>query len=63
MAHTKGLVISIKEDGMVQVANERKGACGGCNAARNCQSCLTNSKMVAEVLNNVGANDKFIFKE
>ena len=55
MAHTIGLVISIKEDGMVQVATERKGACGGCNPAHNCQSCLTNSKMVAAVLNNVGA--------
>lgn len=57
MAHTKGLVISIKEDGMVQVATERKGACSGCNAANNCQSCLTNSKMVAEVLNNAGAKE------
>lgn len=57
MAHTKGLVLSIREDGMVQVATERKSACGGCQATQNCQSCLTNSKMVAEVLNDVGAKE------
>jgi sigma-E factor negative regulatory protein RseC len=57
MAHTKGLVISIKEEGMAQVATERKSACGGCQATQNCQSCLTNSKMVAEVLNDVGAKE------
>lgn len=57
MAHTKGLVVRIKEKGWATVATEKKSACGGCGAAQDCRPCLSKSKMVAEVLNGVGAKE------
>lgn len=57
MAHTKGLVINIKKEGWAQVLTERKEACSGCQSTHNCHGCLTNSKMVAEVLNKAGAKE------
>ena len=57
MAHTKGLVTSIEKEGWAQVATERKGVCGGCKSTHSCHSCLTNSKIVTEVLNKAGAKE------
>ena len=57
MAHTKGLVINIEKPGLAQVLTERKEACGGCQSTHNCHACLTNSKIVTEVLNRVGAKE------
>jgi len=57
MAHTRGLVIKIKEDGMAQVITDRKNACSGCNSKHNCNSCLSNSKMMTEALNSAGAKE------
>lgn len=57
MAHTKGLVVRIKENGWATVATEKKSACGGCGAAQDCRPCLSRSKMVADVLNRVDAKE------
>lgn len=57
MAHTRGLVIKIKEDGMAQVVTDRKNACSGCGSKNNCHSCLSNSKMMTEALNTAGAKE------
>ena len=57
MAHTKGLVTSIEKEGWAQVATERTGVCGGCKSTHSCHSCLTNSKIVTEVLNKAGAKE------
>jgi len=57
MAHTRGLVIKIKEDGIAQVVTDRKNACGGCGSTHSCNSCLSNSKMTAEALNSIGAKE------
>jgi len=57
MAHTRGLVIKIKEDGMAQVVTDRKNACQGCGSKHNCRSCLSNSKMLAEAINSAGAKE------
>lgn len=55
MAHTRGLVISVKEDGKAQVATDKKNACGGCGTTHHCHSCLSNSKIMTEALNSAGA--------
>lgn len=57
MAHTRSLVVSIKEEGRAQVVTDRKNACGGCGSTHNCHSCLSNSKMMAEALNSIGAKE------
>lgn len=57
MAHTRGLVIKIKEGGIAQVVTDRKNACGGCGSAHSCHSCLSNSKMMTEALNSAGAKE------
>jgi len=57
MAHSRGLVVSIKERGRAQVVTDRKNACGGCGSTHNCHSCLSNSKMMTEALNSIGAKE------
>jgi sigma-E factor negative regulatory protein RseC len=57
MAHTRGLVIKIKEGGIAQVVTDRKNACGGCGSTHSCHSCLSNSKMMTEALNRVDAKE------
>lgn len=57
MAHTRGLVIKIKEDGMAHVVTDRKNACSGCGSTNHCHSCLSNSKMMTEALNSAGAKE------
>jgi len=57
MAHTRGLVIKIKKEGIAQVVTDRKNTCGGCGSAHNCHSCLSNSKMMTEALNSAGAKE------
>lgn len=57
MAHTRGLVIKIKEDGMAQVVTDRKNACSGCSSTHNCHSCLSNSKMMTEAINSADAKE------
>jgi sigma-E factor negative regulatory protein RseC len=57
MAHSIGLVVSIKEAGKAQVVTDRKNACGGCGSTHNCNSCLSNSKIVTETLNSIGAKE------
>ena len=55
MAHRKGLVIRIENDGWAQVSTERKGSCDGCGTGNNCHSCLSSSKIVTRVLNEAKA--------
>ncbi|UCD33503.1 MAG: SoxR reducing system RseC family protein [Desulfobacterales bacterium] len=55
MAQRRGLVVRVEKDGWAQVATERKGACDGCGPGHNCQSCLSTSKIVTQVLNKAGA--------
>ena len=55
MAHRRGLVISIENDGWAKVATERKGSCDGCGTGNNCHSCLSHSKIVTSVLNEAKA--------
>ena len=57
MAHTRGLVIKIKEGGIAQVVTDRKNACGGCGSTHSCHSCLSNSKMITEAQNSAGAKE------
>lgn len=57
MAHTRGLVIKIHKNGIAQVVIDRKNACSGCGSSHSCHSCLSNSKMTTEALNNAGAKE------
>jgi positive regulator of sigma E activity len=42
-------------EGTAEVVTDRSGACGGCDSARGCRSCLTSAKIVSTVQNPVGA--------
>lgn len=55
MAERTGLVLRSFDNGMAEVATDRKNACGGCESPHGCRSCLTSTKMVAMVQNPVGA--------
>jgi sigma-E factor negative regulatory protein RseC len=57
MAEHIGIVIQTEENGLVRVAADRKGACGGCDhRGGGCKSCLTGAnKMESEAVNPVGA--------
>jgi len=57
MAHSRGLVVSIKEGGRAQVVTDRKNACDSCGSTHSCNSCLSNSKIVTEALNSIGAKE------
>lgn len=57
MAEHIGIVIQIDQNGIVRVAADRKGACGGCDhRGGGCKSCLTGAnRMESEAANPVHA--------
>ncbi|MCF8045624.1 MAG: SoxR reducing system RseC family protein [Desulfarculaceae bacterium] len=53
---TRGLVLSVTDDGWAQVAADRKKGCDGCGEAKStCHSCLTTTRRTARALNKAGA--------
>lgn len=57
MAHTKGFVVGIENNGWAKVVTEKKSACSSCGASHHCHSSLSGSKTVAKVLNSVNARE------
>ena len=55
MAKQIGLVIGTTAKGLTEVLTERNSACGGCQTTQGCKSCLTTSKIKANVYNPIGA--------
>ena len=55
---TRGLVLSVTDDGWAQVAADRQKGCGGCGEAKSaCHTCLTTSSRTAQALNEAGAGE------
>ena len=56
MADTKGVVVSINDEGWAQVVTERLDACANCAAKNSCHSTCSSVKIETKALNEVGAS-------